>query len=41
MFGIGKWEMVVVALAVVLTTSPILVAVSVAVTVAYLNKKKQ
>ena len=41
MFGIGSWEMVLIALVVVLLSAPVLVAVSVVATVMFLNKKKQ
>jgi hypothetical protein len=40
MFGIGFWEMVVIAIVVVLLCAPVIVAVSVVAAILILNKKR-
>jgi hypothetical protein len=40
MFGIGTWEMVIVAIVVVLLCAPAIVALSVGATIMILNKKQ-
>jgi hypothetical protein len=41
MFGIGTWEMILIAVVVVVIAVPILVAVLGAATAAYLDRKKE